>query len=153
MRPSRFLLAMFALLAFGANSALAFSQPGRLLERYPEADIEDYAKIHPDRADASLSQSTLISQKLGLEAASQAVADQIIAREQSRACNTTDARYFQIKAVYELRDTELSQADRDLRRAQDALAFGCQPPVLMAELEPAPAPMPNLRDPVVKPGC
>jgi len=124
----------------GCVSAFAASQPGRLLIPYPDADLNDYAKTHPDRASAVTSQGTLTVQKLGLEAASQQVADEILAAENNRKCMTTDARYFQIKAVYELEQNEVDLAHRDLLRAQDATRVGCQA-VRVAELTLPPVAM------------
>ncbi len=125
MNGRRILLGGYAALLLAALSASScgFRQPGRLLERYPEADVEDYSKIHPAGVVND------VRPKLALEAFSQKVADDILRTEQGRVlCNTAEARYFQIKAVYELRDNELAEADRDLRRAEDALRVSCVPP-------------------------
>ena len=114
--------AALLVLAFGASSC-GFRQPGRFLVEYPDADDADYAKTHPAPSVSD------VRPKLALEAFSQKVADDILRTEQGRVlCNTAEARYFQIKAVYELRDNELAEADRDLRRAEDALRVSCVPP-------------------------
>src|SRR5229473_8077156 len=96
-------------LALGASSC-GFRQPGRFLVEYPDADDADYAKTHPAPSVSD------VRPKLALEASSQQVADEILVAENNRQCMTGDARYFQIKAVYELEQNELDLADRDLRR-------------------------------------
>ena len=110
-------------------SGCAPRQPGRLLVEYPAANEEDWAKIHPAPS------VTDNRPKLALEAFSQKVADDILRAEAAHAplCATNDARYFQIKAVYELRDSELDLANRDLQRAEDALRQTCvvPPPALV----------------------
>jgi hypothetical protein len=114
--------AALLVLAFGASSC-GFRQPGRFLVEYPDADDADYAKTHPAPSVSD------VRPKLALEAFSQKVADDILRTEQGRVlCNTAEARYFQIKAVYELEQNELALADRDLRRAEDALRVSCVPP-------------------------
>ena len=114
------LLVFVAVTFLGCVSAFAASQPGRFLIPYPDADDADYAKTHPAPSVSD------VRPKLALEAASQQVADEILVAENNRRCMTGDARYFQIKAVYELEQNEVDLADRDLRRAHDATVAGCQ---------------------------
>jgi hypothetical protein len=132
------LLVFVAVMFLGCVSAFAASQPGRFLIPYPDADDADYAKTHPTPSVSD------VRPKLALEASSQQVADEILVAENNRQCLTGDARYFQIKAVYELEQNELDLADRDLRRAHNATVLGCQA-VQVAELTLPPVAMTSAR--------
>ena len=130
MNGRRVLLGSYAallLVAAFAVSSCGYRQPGRLLLQYPDTDLNDYSKTHPAISVYDP------RPKLALEAESQQVADQILQVEAAGGgrplCNAAEARYFQIKAVYELEQNELDLADRDLKRAEDALHVSCVPPV------------------------
>jgi len=96
-------------------SSCVASQPGSFLASYPDADSADDAKTHV------YSSVTDVRPMMSLQAYAEKVADEIEAASKAKL-DTGDAEMFQYKAVAELADGYTDMAERDLKRAEDALA-------------------------------
>ena len=123
LRTVRSVLVLLGVLSLGACAPV----PERLLIGYPDAADDAKTHVYPSVSD--------VRQRAELEDYASRVAEAISAAEAEKR-DTSEATYSQAKAVTELEEGNFDDAERDLKRAEEALK---PPAVALVEPEnPAP---------------